>query len=430
MKKLLDSEMNITEENHEIDEDKDQIVTLPFEVDEIEKNRNIVESKHITNNILNSNSNSDLGPPDLLPPPLEVESLGRQLSLDFTLTESFEEISNLNDLISWTDKNGSTCCHYLARINLPKSYKAIVAAGASKVISNKFKETPQGILDGVDFSSDHSIQLHSIICKRQNIPINILKYALTTPKDYKINDQLIDIEEAILDNNRKNDALLWSESAVKLGIPHAELYYAIALLEADFSVCIAKIQIENYEKTISAVGEVDPIYFYCKYFLWKKEGSIKKIIIRLAAADNLAICRLFPSLEEWLIDTDIVDLDVVKEGLDDNIEAIQLDSDSDSDEDNSMNPDSPESQWKLAKTKHNGESKSMDDLMKLTGLCKIKNRAVTVFKEVLLNKIRQKAGITVKADTSMNFLFVGNPGKYIQIYFYILYIFEINLYVI
>ena len=64
-------------------------------------------------------------------------------------------------------------------------------------------------------------------------------------------------------------------------------------------------------------------------------------------------------------------------------------------------------EWTLAKRDHNLVSKSMDELMALTGLHEIKKKAMGIVKAVLLQKERPQ---TVKADTPMNFLFTGNPG--------------------
>jgi hypothetical protein len=57
-------------------------------------------------------------------------------------------------------------------------------------------------------------------------------------------------------------------------------------------------------------------------------------------------------------------------------------------------------EWRVAKADHKLTSKSMDELMKLTGLNEIKRKAMDVVKEVLLQKDQPAS---VKAETSMNF---------------------------
>ena len=83
--------------------------------------------------------------------------------------------------------------------------------------------------------------------------------------------------------------------------------------------------------------------------------------------------------ENWIGDTDKVDLDVEKEGLLEEPEDEEVDDDED-DEAEDQGPDSPEAQWGLAKKMHGGGSVSMDQLMALVGLRKIKASAVSVFK--------------------------------------------------
>ena len=103
-----------------------------------------------------------------------------------------------------------------------------------------------------------------------------------------------------------------------------------------------------------------------------------------------------------------MDRKVAEEGLDQDSEGEEDDEDDYDDEDLPPPlPTDPEEQWKVAKKNHGVASAAMDELMKLTGMRDVKMRAVTVCKEVLLAKKRPKH---IKADVSMNFLFVGNPG--------------------
>jgi len=68
-------------------------------------------------------------------------------------------------------------------------------------------------------------------------------------------------------------------------------------------------------------------------------------------------------------------------------------------------PNDPETTWEKAKRDFNLSSASMDALMKLIGLKEIKDRAISVALTILLDP---PAGL--QTGTSMNFLFIGNPG--------------------
>ena len=56
---------------------------------------------------------------------------------------------------------------------------------------------------------------------------------------------------------------------------------------------------------------------------------------------------------------------------------------------------------------YNLKSAALDNLMKLTGLEDVKEKAVIVVKEVLVSSSRPDS---IDASTSANFLFTGNPG--------------------
>ena len=99
-----------------------------------------------------------------------------------------------------------------------------------------------------------------------------------------------------------------------------------------------------------------------------------------------------------------------REGLDDDSDGAGGggDSDGDSDDDEGPpGPEDPETEWGEAKARHGLASAALDRLMGLTGLRAVKRSAMRVVKEVLLRRGRP-AGI--RAETAMNFVFVGNPG--------------------
>ena len=80
--------------------------------------------------------------------------------------------------------------------------------------------------------------------------------------------------------------------------------------------------------------------------------------------------------EEGLLSDDPADAEGGGEGA-------GLDEDADDEEEDGLEdegPDSPEAQWALARKMHGAASPSMDQLMALVGLRKIKASAVAVFK--------------------------------------------------
>lgn len=179
------------------------------------------------------------------------------------------------------------------------------------------------------------------------------------------------------------------------------------MLDAGYGSRAAQNELNEYYNSILSDPHavVDPIVLYVTYLMWKDGKSALKSD-RLRAASALSSFRCFPKIAEiWLTADDSIDLQIEAEGLD-------KDTDEDIDEDYlDMSPDptpsDPEYQWRIAKENHQVASPSMDKLMSLTGLADVKSRAVYVCKEVLLSKKRPQS---IKAQVTMNFLFVGNPG--------------------
>jgi hypothetical protein len=238
---------------------------------------------------------------------------------------------------------------------------------------------------------------------------------------------LADVHEALLDN-RLEDAIAWGRSAVESGVAHAEPYYALALLDDGYPVDLASQQLSSYARKLGK-GEhkhVAPLYFFARFTAWKKLCKVdpsysRRRAARITAQGMLAICRLFPSIENEFIDQerDKVDADInavlegsAKEADEKRIRDSVRDDDTDDDDgdEDLTDPNSPASQWRIATRDHGAVSPAMNKLMEITGLKRIKQAAVSVFKDVLLSKLRAKRGLAVDSGTTMNFLFVGNPG--------------------
>ena len=110
--------------------------------------------------------------------------------------------------------------------------------------------------------------------------------------------------------------------------------------------------------------------------------------------------------EAFITAEDDVDVKVKQEGIDND------NQDNDEDDEDAVvleiKSDDPEFKWKKAKEDKGMKSPSMDKLMNLTGMKEIKTVAISICLDALNARDRPKH---IKAGRSMNFLFVGNPGK-------------------
>ena len=114
---------------------------------------------------------------------------------------------------------------------------------------------------------------------------------LNTPIDFTHPSELEDVVDALLDA-RPGDALRWAEEALTAGVAHAEVYYALALLDNGYSPAMAREQLDTYEARAGRrLPVITPMYFFCLYLLWRKTGASSKKLLRLRAADALAAAR-------------------------------------------------------------------------------------------------------------------------------------------
>ena len=295
-------------------------------------------------------------------------------------------------------------------MGLKRTLTVLYDAGASKWKQNVNLFYPEGLVIGLSDPSPTSYRVHILCRKNELVPQKMMSAVLSTDLGYTSSTAVGLVREALLDA-RPADALAEASKLVAEHVPHAELYYALALLDNGYSSAVARSQITAYEDHVYArpndFKAIDPLYFYLLY-LFNKNSS-KKIIEKIRAANALSLARMFTSCAVWITANDTVDELVSKAGLDQD-ESLSGEIDGDDEDETENDPDSPYYQWNLAKQKFSAKSETMDKLMSLTGLRKIKNRAVAVFKSVLLQKLREEHKLDVKAETTMNFLFVGNPG--------------------
>lgn len=355
-------------------------------------------------------------PADGATPPPGMPRLQRQGSLGFWSARSFEPLANIQALTSHRDKAESTAAHHTAYIGLAKATQALILAGVARWGTNRAGETVAGLLAGVRGDA-RVFKLHRLCTKRDLVPAAVWRAALKTP-------ELADQPEAkelraaisLLEEGQFEEAAATFQ-AQSAAHPEAHAYLSLALLLAGYGVKASRMELDQYTQHITAAGasaQLDPVYFYVLYALWKFGGASTAKAARLSAGYALAALRLFPAAARRWTDPieDNVDAQVLTEGLEGGEDDDQDDADEDHDEVDEEDaaaaaPDSPESEWKIAKALHGAKSPSIDKLMSLAGLREVKIKAMSVVKEVLLSKHRPA---DVQADTSMNFLFLGNPG--------------------
>jgi len=316
----------------------------------------------------------------------------------------------------------------MALAGLERSLKAMYAARKTlRWAENRLHETPAMIADGI-LAQDAPLPASQRALHRALLKGNLLKsgtsaskndgildhssalvrMALRCPHDFTPTGELQKLSECL---QTAGQAALGLQLAMASSDPHALVYAAVAMLDLKYGIKQVGMQMDKYLARLLASSDpqqcIDPMLYYVHYLIWQKTGSSNKKADRVRAACALMALRCFPQFAEaWVDEEDDVDSKVRCEGL--------LEGDESDDEDEeatedaaSSSKDSPEAEWQLAKADHNLVAESMDKLMALTGLRDIKKKAMGVVKEVLLQKDRPAS---VKAETSMNFLFTGNPG--------------------
>jgi hypothetical protein len=364
------------------------------------------------------------------PPPVRHGSdaphdlgLERQTSHVFYSLPHYDPLPGIRALSQWRDSFGSTAAHHAAVMGLRRALQALCDAGASRWATNKAGETPAALADGLSGLAPSRSVLHRACTKAGLLrpmvgggdpaaAARLMGMAVTTPEGYRTPEILSPVKEALL-QDRSGEALV--ESRGLLGeCVHARAYMAVAMLDEGFGAKAARLELDRYLNALLAGPTdalVDPVVFYAHYSAWVAAGRPRGRRERLAAAHALTALRCFPAFAgEWVGAEDDVDEQVRREGLDDDEDAgaggDEEEADSE-DDDEPPGPRDPETEWREAKERHAMASAAMDRLMALTGLKAVKRSAIRIVKEVLLRRGRP-AGI--RAETSMNFLFVGNPG--------------------
>jgi SpoVK/Ycf46/Vps4 family AAA+-type ATPase len=340
----------------------------------------------------------------------------------------YDVITKFDQFAAWGDRNGNLAAHHLAYAGLGRSLQLLCSLKKSlRWAENRVHTTPLMIADGVvALGCELPLEkrtLYRAIVKGDLLRMGnlgsspsgarysskLISKCMRCPDDYETPEGALKEIAQCLSTPGTAGKTMALDLASKCADARASIYSAVAMLDLNMG---PKQVFKCFEKYLQQIQDdalielVDPMLYYARYFMWSKTGGNTKSE-RVSAACALTALRCFPNFAaEWVDDDDDIDRKVKAEGLMEEQEDSDADDDDELDE-YSDSKDSPEIEWKLAKSDHNLTAEAMDSLMALTGLRGIKKKAMGVVKEVLLQKDRPAS---VKAETSMNFLFTGNPG--------------------
>jgi len=340
-------------------------------------------------------------------------------STTFYDCDVYQVISDFQDLVSWRDRGGNTVAHHLAMADMQRSLRALYAENKElRWVENDCFETPQSVCDGLRAMTPRLLALHRALhngCLLQTgsapVPAILIRAALRWPEDdegRQLAPEVRQMEDALAEGRADEVLVLACQASL---VAQGRLYSALAMLELKYSPKQIQLEMRQYLEAILEDGEaaVSPLLYYIRFRLYQDQAS-KSSLDRHQAACAVAALRCFPAFAaRWLKDHDPVRIQRLVDGQHKRDDDNKRDDDS-GDEEDLLEADEEcdaAAEWRVAKADHKLTSKSMDELMKLTGLREIKRKAMGIVKEVLLQRDRPAS---VKAETSMNFLFTGNPG--------------------
>ena len=340
----------------------------------------------------------------------------------------YDVVTKFDQFAAWRDRDGNLAAHHLAYAGLDRSLQLLCSLKKPlRWAENRVHTTPLMIADGVvalgcELPLEKRTLYHAIIKgdllrmgssgsspSGARYSSKLISKCMRCPDDYDTPEGALKEIAQCLRTPGTAGKTMALDLASKCADPRARIYSAVAMLDLNMGPKQVGKCFEKYLQEIqddALIELVDPMLYYARYFMWNKTGGNTKSE-RVSAACALTALRCFPKFAaKWVDDDDDIDRKVKAEGLMDEQEDSDADDDDELDE-YSDSKDSPETEWKLAKSDHNLTAEAMDSLMALTGLRDIKKKAMGVVKEVLLQRDRPAS---VKAETSMNFLFTGNPG--------------------
>ena len=369
-------------------------------------------------------------------------TLTRQNSQALVSQSHYEPFYSIAELLMSADKSGNSASHHAAAMGLKLTAKALFAAGAflleglpigssderntlckatSRWRTNKTHDTPAFLLDGLPLGSgEERNSLYIAITSRQLLPHPVAPAVVRAANfSYQPPSYLTTFLDAVRSPTGETEADYHSQQLLDNANSGASLHRALFFLTFGYGEQQAQLLLDNYVEqlvqltsgvSLTSMIEIDPLFFYARYLLWRQQRSHAKAE-KLLAADALRAFRLFKPLSSWFLRADDdIDEQLKAQGM-----LVPPEGTESEDEDDAYaslipppGPDDPETLWEVAKSCYGPAMKSpaMDKLLALAGIKKVKERAVSVAMEVVL-KSKRPAG---QKPPAMNFLFVGNPG--------------------
>jgi replication-associated recombination protein RarA len=331
-------------------------------------------------------------------------------------------IQNFSELAAWRDADGNTVAHHVAKARLTLSWEALLVERKElRWVENDAFESAQALRDGLhdngnrpDGLSPREATLHRALhdgSLLQSGSVPVTSQMLRSALSWKRED---DDPESAQARQAMEDALAQGRAAEVIplaagaspSLAERHLYSALAMIELKYSIKQVNLGIRLYLEEISEDGAAaSPLLYYIRFRLYQL--TTKRHPDRQQALSAVSALQCFPLYAaRWLTDDDLkLYQDLVSEESKYH-QGIGEDED-DEDQDDTIAVSAAAAEWQVAKRDHHFNSQSMDELMNMTGLTEIKERAMVIVKEVLLKRDRPAS---VKAETSMNMLFTGNPG--------------------
>lgn len=402
---MSDDADNTSDDDDEDEDDQPGSCSKP-EDEEITLNRREIQLLEVSAQPSSELEDED---DDDLPPAAPM--MTRQASQAFWECDAYEPLDNMDQLLHYKDKAGNTAAHHAAYMKLDMTLDVLLSCGRGSLrwIKNCNGETTAGLKENVSGDA-RAFRLHKACRNREFLTIELTALALNCPENFELGGELLTAVNAMLAGDGEGAiATISSLSSVVDFTPTYKVYLALANLYAQYGVKGATIELDSYVEDLLAsvyFEYLDPCYFLVFYTIWKISPPTTSKVLRARAADALAALKCFPAFaKHFVTEEDNLDELVAKDDMENGEETDDEDDDSEIQE--VLAPDSPENEWILAKKVHGAKSKSMDALMSLTGMKQVKTRAMSVYKETLLGPLRPD---DLEQITTMNFLFVGNPG--------------------
>ena len=378
--------------------------------------------------------------------------------------EKLAAAARFSEFVGWRDAAGNTVAHYLAEAGLTSSWQALMSEMVSRGgrelelrwVANKDGQTPQALRDGLSAISEREASLHralrdGALMQTGSVPVNAAAVRRAVLWKGGDDDDEHGRDRKALEHALASglvDEVVSLAASASLKMPERHLYGALAMIELEYSLKQVELAIHLYLEEISDMeAAASPLLYYTRFRLCMQTHKARSLLStstttqypdrnRRQLLSAVSALQCFPVFAaKWLTPSD---LDVVEELI-----GAPVCNDENDDEEEDLFTDhvpggdssGPAAEWRIAKEVHSLSSSAMDALMDLAGISEIKEKTMSIVKEVLLRQVGyeewgetrhenvggmltdfslnyslQERPASVKAGTSMNALFTGNPG--------------------